>query len=152
MKNYTEQAQNLIKAIDIAIDALRKHPPNNFQPEHIEHTINCYLDWRDGIINAESKYKNIRSLKYDIENVFTFFQESSGKTVDYFWQEIKKNELPYKRENRLTKILKRGKIRSQIEYDFILDVLIPYQQERIIEKSDFERIKVLLAEYEKRRE
>lgn len=151
-ESYEIQAINLIKAIDIAIDAFNKFPPEKFHPEHIEHTINCYLDWKNNILNAESEYKNLKSLKYDIENVFTFFQESSGKTVEYFWDSIRNNNLPYKRENKLAKILKRKKIKNNVEYNFITDVLVPYQQEGLINLDEVTIINKLLIEYKKRGE
>lgn len=151
MKNYTEQAQNLAKAIDIAISVFQKHPPKGFEPQHIDHIINTYLEFRTGITNPKSEFINLKSLKFIINDVFTYFQESTGETVNVFWKKIKENNLPYKRENKLTKIIKRGKIKNQIEYDFVIDVLVPYQQEGIIDENDTHLIKTLLDNYEQRR-
>jgi len=68
--------------------------------------------------------------------------------VDYFWQEIKLAGLDFKRENKLGKILKRKKINNRIEYDFIIDVFVPYQQEGLISGDEVELLNKLLADYE----
>ena len=146
---YKEQASYLIKAIDIAIDSFKKFPPKDFLPEHVIKIINTYLDFRHEVLNPEEKFRTITSLKYSINDVFIFFQETGGVTVNFFWQEVNKMVLPYKRENKLQKILKRGKIKTQIEYDFIIDVLVPYQQEGLINNEDSLKIKILLTEFEK---
>ncbi len=144
-ENYEEQAAYLAKAIDIAIIAFQKYPPNGFNPSHVEQMVKTYLEYKR---IPEPQYKNLKSLKYRISDVFIFFQEGSGKAVDFFWTEIKKNNLPYKRENKLGKILKRGKIKNQIEYDFVIDVLVPYQQEKLMTEDEVKTVNKLIADFE----
>src|SRR5689334_1381378 len=135
-RTYEEEANNLRRAIDIAIEAFKKYPPNGYDENNINQIINFYLMWRNSTINAEPKYRNLRSLQYVIEDAFTYFQESSGKTVDFFWDEIAKNNLPYKRENKVKKILKRGKINNDIEYQFVTDIIVAYRQVGLIDDND----------------
>lgn len=148
-RNYEEEAKSLSKAIDVAVDSFKKFSPKDFNEFHLDHVIKTYLSWKEGLFNPEPKYKNLKSLQYEIEAVFTYFQESSGATVDYFWQQINNLQLGYKRVNKLEKILKRKRIKNDIEYDFIIDVLVPYQQENIITSDEVNIINNLLADYER---
>ena len=61
--------------------------------------------------------------------MFILFQEGSGEGVEYFWRKIKEKNLPFNRNNKLTKIFKRKRIINDLEYDFITDVMMPYYQE-----------------------
>ena len=45
----------------------------------------------------------VSSLEFLVMDFLLEFQEGSGDLVDYFWNEIAVNGLPYKRENRLRK-------------------------------------------------
>jgi hypothetical protein len=59
--------------------------------------------------------------------------------------------LPYKRENRMAKILKRKKIINDIEYDFVTDVIVPYQQEGMITEEEVISLNTYLGDYENRK-
>ena len=133
---YLDGVVNLCKAIDIAIESFQKYPPKIWDDKTTNHFINLYKEWKEERLNAELKFRNISSLKYDYLNVFTIFQESAGDGVNYFWNKIKEHNLPYKRENKLGKILKRQKIKNDKEYDFLIDVMIPYKQEGIISDDE----------------
>lgn len=145
---YEEQAKRLVVAIEIAINSLQILPPSNWDETSIQQAINTYLSFKNSLINPEPRYRNIKSLRYLENDVFTYFQESSGKTVDFFWEQINRWGLDYQRENKLVKIVKREKIRNQLEYDFIIDVLVPYQQEGIISIEEANLLNQLIAEYE----
>lgn len=149
-RTYIEEANNLIRAIDIAIDAFKKYPPNKFQPENIEQVVKIYLEQRNNVLNPEPQFRSLSSLKYTISDVFTYFQESGGQTVDYFWKEIKKAKLPYKRENKIGKILKRKTIKNETEYEFIIDILVPYQQEGLINSNEALLLNNMIADFEKK--
>lgn len=150
-EKYIEQSTNLIKAIDIAIDVIRTTPPKGLNQQHVQVLLESYNGFKKQIIEAEPKFQTLASLKYDIENVFTYFQESSGETVNKFWEKIKEAELPYKRENRIEKLLKRGKIRNQIEYDYVIDTIVPLQQEDILSNDDVEQLNKMINHYESKR-
>lgn len=87
--NYEEQSKQLIAAIDIAIKAFQLYPPKIWDDATIQHVVNVNLSFKNGAQNPLPKFKNKQSLSYTINEVFTYFQESSGEAVDYFWQEIK---------------------------------------------------------------
>lgn len=148
--NYEEQAQALSKAIDIAIESIKKFPPKEFDANHLNHFISSYLQFKKNVLEPEEKYKNSQSLSYIKNDVLTYFQEGTGNAVHYFWQQVNAQNLGFNRENKLAKILKRKKIKNQIEYDFVVDVLVPYQQESLISKSDVTELNQMIAEFEKK--
>jgi hypothetical protein len=146
--SYEEQTRQLLAAIDIAITAFQLYSPKNWDDSIKQHVVKTYLSFKSDVQNPEPKFKNKESLRYSIDEVFTYFQEDSGDAVDYFWQQIKDTGLDFKRENKLVKILKRKKIKTRIEYDFIIDVLVPYQRERLIGNDEVDLLNKLLSDYE----
>jgi hypothetical protein len=145
---YETQAEQLAQAIDIATEAFKTYPPKDWSESNIQHVIKVHLDWKEMALNPKPAFKNKKSLAYLINDTFTYFQESSGKTVEYFWQEVVKHNLPFKRENKLSKILKRKRIKNDIEYDFITDVFVPYRQGGLITEDEVTLLNELLAQYE----
>lgn len=146
--NYTEMSEFLVKAIDIAILAFREHPPKIFDEHSYKLMLDYYCSAKEDVLIREKKFRNLTSLKYDIADVFTYFQESSGETVNFFWDNIKKENLPFKRENKMKKILKRRRINNNQEYDFVIDVMIPYLQEGLINDNDIIVLNKLISEFE----
>lgn len=151
MEKYNQKVNELSKVVGIAIDAFSKFPPKNWNENHIENIIATYKNFQINILNPEPQYKNLNSLKYLENDIFTYFQEGAGKTVDYFWENIKNENFPYKRENKVVKILKRKKISNQIEYDFVKDIIIPYKQEGLINITEANLLDDLLKEYEQKK-
>ncbi len=135
-------------AIDIAIEAFQNECPANFTPHHQEHFINTYKRWKESCLNPEDKFRNLGSLKYTIQDVFTFFQEGSGPTVEYFWNKLEKAGLDFKRENKLGKILKRGKVKNRVEYDYVTDMLVVAQQKEIVTELEAQRLSEMLGKFE----
>jgi hypothetical protein len=149
--NYDIAASNLLTAADYAIESFKRFLPKHFDENQTKQFINSYEMFKNIIINAKPEFKTMASLKFDIENIFTYFQEGSGDTVEYFWKKINENNLPYRRENKMVKILKRGKINNAIEYDFAVDVIVPYQQEGIITKEEAKIISHMIGVFESKK-
>ena len=82
--------------------------------------------------------------------MFTYFQEGSGPTVEYFWQKINEAGLDYVRENKLEKILKRGNIRGRIEYDYVTDMMVVAEQLGMVSKEEAQQLSNMLGAYEQR--
>lgn len=148
---YSIEVNNLCKAIDIAINSFKKFPPKIWDEKTLNHFISCYEEWKRGRLNAEKKFRTLSSLKYEVEDVFTYFQESAGDEVNYFWKKIKEQDLPYKRENKMLKILKRKKINNDIEYDFVIDVIVPYRQEGMITDDEVGLLNNYIAAFENKK-
>lgn len=145
---YIQSVENLSKAIDVAVKVIQDFPPKNFDKSHINNFIINYLDFKNKAQNPEPQFKNLKSLNYIINDVFIYFQEGTGESVNQFWANINELNLPFTRENKLVKILKRKKINNQIEYDFVIDVLVPYQQENIISIDDISLLNKLIEDFE----
>ena len=150
-RNYEEQANDLAKAIDIAVKAFRAYPPKNFGEPMISHTIKTYQEWKAGILNPAPAFNNVQSLTSVTNDALTYFQETGGETVDFFWQLIKENNLPYKRENKLAKILKTKKIETIAEYNFIIDVMVPYKQEGLLNAEETSQLNLLIGNFEQQK-
>ena len=148
-RTYEEEARKLAQAIDIAIEAVKTHPPKGYKPEHIEHFVNSYMEFKSIALNPKPQYKKLASLKHNIQDVFTFFQEGSGDAVDFFWRKINEHKLPYERENRLQKILTKKKIKNYAEYDYVIDNIVLFEQEGLINRGDVITLNKLLADFEK---
>lgn len=149
-KKFTEEKLNLSKAAKIAIESLKKFPPNELDNDNFNYILKCSIERLFSINNPEPKYRNLRSLKYLEEDVFIWFQEGSGENVEEFWRRIKEEGLPYKRKNKMQKILKRKKIINAIEYDFVTDVIVPYQQEGMITEEEVILLNTYLGDFEKK--
>ena len=159
-KKYIEARDNLIKAIDLANEALLKYPNGKEKQEFVydgisytvlEWTIKWLNEVKKRRLNEEKKYETLQSLKYSIEDVFTYFQEAAGPDVDEFWRRIKEANLPYERENKLEKIMTRGRIRNDIEYDYVIDTIVPFQQEGILSNEDVKKLNEMIEKFERKR-
>lgn len=149
--NYETEALKLSKAADIAIDAFKKFPPHDWNEEHLLHFEKCYLEWKDDALYPDPKFKSIASLKYIIQDVFTIFQEGSGDFVEYFWKEIKNQNLDYVREDKLWKVLKRGKINNRVEYEYVIDIIVPAEQENRITNEEAKLLNEMIGVFENKK-
>ena len=150
-KIYEDEAIKLSKAIDIAIEAFEKYPAEIFTEENLKHFINCYRERKDFALNPEPKFRKIASLKYLIDDVFIYFQESNGKDVEYFWKQIKEQNLDYVREDKLWKIIKRGKIKNRIEFEYVTDLIVAAEQEKRITQDEAKKLGEMIGEFELRK-
>ncbi len=151
MKNpekYESQSLKLSKAIDLAISAIKKFPPRDWTKENLNQFITVYSKAKEDALNPETKFKNLRSLKYIENDVFIYFQEATGEAVEYFWKEVKNYNLDYARVDKLSKILKRGKIKSKSDYDYVTDVFTAAFQENRITQVEFAQLSAIIGEFE----
>ncbi|MND30088.1 hypothetical protein D3C80_206150 [compost metagenome] len=146
--DYDSEADKLALAIDIAIQAFKMHPPDGFDEKQLAHFVNVYEEYKTEILSPEKRFRNKSGLKQSTYEVFTYFQEGHGNTVNVFWDKINESKLDFRRENRLAKILKRKKIKDHTEYDFVIDTLVPYQQEGLISSDEVELLNSLISDYE----
>lgn len=150
-KNYETEALKLSKACDIAIEAFKKFPPTIWDKKTVLHVQNCYIEWKENVLHPKPQYKSLASLKYSIEAVFTIFNEGSGDFVEYFWKEVKNQNLDYSRKDKLSKILKRGTIKSIIEFDYVTDVIVSAEQENRITNQEFKLLSEMLGVFENKK-
>lgn len=148
--SYDDKAKKVVAAIEVAVNSFKSIPPKDWDEKTIQHVVKTHLDWKEVVLNPLPQYKNMTSLRILESDVLTFFQEGSGETVDYFWLQIKDKGIDYKRENKLAKILRKKKIKTEIEYNFVIDTIVPYQQEGIIDSYEVDLLNKLLLEYEQK--
>lgn len=147
-RSYEEEAIKLSKAIDIAIESFEKYPREIWTKKTQVHIIGCYREWKEMALNPKPEFRKIVSLNYIINDTFTIFHESDGKDVEYFWKQIKANNLDYVREDKLWKIIKRGKIKNRIEFEYVTDLIVVAEQENRITKSNAEKLAEMVGEFE----
>ncbi|RYJ42440.1 hypothetical protein [Flavobacterium beibuense] len=150
-KTYDEEAKKLANAIDIALDAFEQYPVKGLTPDQRNMMINSYLEFRHSALNPLPQYKKLASLKYLITDVFIYFNEATGDTVEYFWKQIHLNNLDYQRENKLLKILKRQKIKDRIEYEYVTDIMVHYHQQGLISDEELLQIQKMIEAFENKR-
>lgn len=90
-------------------------------------------------------------MKYTIENVFTLFQEGVGEAVEFFWKQVGKEELGYVREDKLRKVIERGKIKGRLEFDYVTDTVIVAKQEGRITEAEASQLVSMLGDFESRK-
>ena len=147
---YQEEAEKLAQAIDIAIDSFVNYPPQDFLPEHVDLAVSHLKESKDSALLPLPEYKNLKSLSYLKTDVLTFFQEASGPTVEEFWKKIKEVDLPFERVNLLEKTLKKKRIKDYHEYNYVIDTLVPFQQDGLITCEQAEKLNGMIAEFEER--
>jgi hypothetical protein len=150
MDIYEQKASQLISMVNIALDALNRYPPHHLGVEGVGLMIKFYQSEKEALLNTEPKNRNLKSLKITENDILTFFQEGRGEAVEFFWREIKEKRIPLKRQNMLVKIVKRGKIRNRVEFDLVIDLIVSYQQEGLLNESDVDLLNALIAKFENR--
>lgn len=149
-RSYADEAKLLAQAIGLAIEAFKSHPPLGWENGQVEHCVAVYTEYKTDVLNPQPQYHNLQSLKHIHDAAFTYFQEGSGAAVEHFWQQIKAQALPYERQNKMAKILKRQKITNQTEHDFVTDTMIAYLQNGMITQAEVVLLNSYLHAFEDR--
>ena len=149
-RSYETESIKLAKAAELAIESFEKLGLEQFEKTHVDHLVKCYTEWRNDILNPEPKFKNLASLKYHEQDIFTYFQEASGPVVELFWSKLKDANLSYTRENKLMKVLKRGKIKNRIEFDLVVDLFVPAHQNGMITEEQAASLSEMIQSFERR--
>jgi hypothetical protein len=143
-EKYTEE---LLKLIDICQQLITQFPNTFGGLENQEFALGVGSDHRKYLRDPTiRKYKE--DLRYIEEMHLIYFQEGHGEVVELFWHQIKAQNLPFLRVNKMAKILKRGRIKDQEEYDFVTDVIVPYKQEGMITEEQEIRLNEMLGKFE----
>ncbi len=147
-RDYVLEAEKVAKAIDIAVESFSKYPPISFSEAEVNQFIKVYREYKENALNPLPQFKNLTSLKYIVNDILTFFQESKGETVEVFWEKVNQENLGYKREDKLRKILDRRKIRGRLEYELAIDSIVAAEQGRRITKEEANLLGKLIGEFE----
>lgn len=147
--DYTQQAQKLSLAVNIAIESYKKHPPARMNKEQLELMVILFEETREQALNPEPEFKKTSSLNYLTQDFLREFQEGSGELVDYFWKRIGEENLPFYQMNRLTQILNSKKIKSYSEYTYVIESLSLALKMEQITQAEVDELKSLIKTYEK---
>ncbi len=150
-RSYDEEAIKFSKAIDIAMETFEKFPPEIWSEEVLHHVKNTHIEWKKMALNPKPIFKRIASLNYLVNDFLIYFQENNGKDVEYFWKEIKTQNLNYVREDKLGKIMKRGKINNRIEFEYATDIIVVAEQEKRITEGEAKKLAEMIGEFELRK-
>ena len=146
---YKERIVFIAKLVLIKRTIIEKYPHvmcgNDYAlNENLKLLEKIRLKVENGLI---TKIKAIDLKDYE-EYLTTTFHEASGEAIEEFWQKVKEQNLPLQRVNKMAKILKRGRIKDEYEYDFVTDVIVPYIQEGMITAEEEIKLKEMLGKFE----
>lgn len=145
---YQRDRTNLLKAIDIALYCFKVKPmPDLIGPGSGDFT-DSYLYFKELLLKTNPLKGNKRNLRYHEESIFTFFNEGTGPTVELFWSEVKRANLPFERKNLLPRIIKRKRIKDEAEYNYVKDALVPMFQEGNITQAEFDLLSLYIDQFE----
>ncbi|WP_324026862.1 hypothetical protein QSV08_04205 [Maribacter sp. BPC-D8] len=150
-RSYEDESKKLVIAIDLAIEAYINVTPKEWKKNNMDHVVSLHKEWKNDVINPKPQFKNLASLKYHTQDVFTYFQDGSGETVEYFWRKLEESELDYKRENKLKKIIESGKIKGRIEYDYVTDIIAVAEQVGLTSNKETIELSKMLEEYQSKK-
>lgn len=145
---YNHQAQQLARAVDIAVEAYKTFQPNGLTGEALELMITLLEETKTQALNPEPEFRKTSSLEYLTYDFLREFQEGSGEMTAYFWKRIKEENLPYEQSNRLIQILKGKKIKNYSEYVYLTDTLAIALSNGLITEQEAGQLKALADAYQ----
>jgi len=98
----------------------------------------------------EPAFATLKSLAYLENAFFTYWNEASGEHVERFWQRVAERGLPFQREDLVREVLSRGRIRTEIEYQTIVDAWVILQQTGKLSQAEAEELSGMMQQFEQR--
>ena len=146
--NFFAKWNDLLKAIKIAkaIATNSKILDGNQQSNQI----NYYNILIDLLENPRKEHQNSKSLKSLESDFLYYWNEAQNDDTNKFWDEIQNSGLKFKRKDKLNEVFKRGKIKNEIEYNYIIDIMIVAFQLGKINEEQFKLLNKYVGEFEKK--
>lgn len=139
-----QQADRLLQLVQISVEAIA-----SWSEERYVQAVRLQLDFAVDLI-AEGRSRSVAPLRSFERDLLIPWNELPWESTKPFWLAAEREGLPYRRTDRLTKILQRDAIRSRADYDLALDSLPLAAQEGRISPSEGERLAELVALYEQK--
>ena len=139
---YEIKADMLLRAIDLVYEFYKND--SSLTEANLDF-INKIFTSDKNLINTSKRMSYLTQIETEL---FTYFNEASGKKIDAFWEQIKLHELDFERKDLLKKILKRGKIRGTIEFDFVTDSMVALRQDGRITEAQYADLSRMIGEFE----
>jgi hypothetical protein len=150
---YLTRARAFAEAVEVGIAAYAASPPPD--EDGLSHLPSAAYARETRklarkALDPEPPFANVASLAYLEAAFFTFWNESTGSHVQRFWIEIAKRELPFARKDVIGAVLRRGRIRTRIEYEHVVDGMVILRQQRKISAAEERRLSEMIGEYKRR--
>jgi hypothetical protein len=149
LSKYEKQAGKLSKAIEIAEQIIKES--SDFNADWATQMLAFGAQVKRMALHPEPKFRRLTSLKYLESDFFTFWNESRGTDIDKFWDKVLKSDLGYVRKDAIQNALKRKKIKTMQELDFIVDNLVVYEQTGRLNREQVIELNKYIGEFEKKK-
>ncbi len=134
-KAYLQRARALAAAADIAVSV------RPGEPWALE------LATGPAAVFPELGFGTLRSLAYQENAFFTYWNEASGAHVDTFWATVAERGLPFLQRDPAREILDRNLIKTELDCEVVADVLANVDDDRFTD-TERQRLEALLVAYE----
>lgn len=145
---YEERANEFVKAIDIAEQVVSQS--STLAANIKEQLLFFSAHTKKLALNPEPQFRKIASLKYLEHDFLIYWNETTGPDRDKFWQLISSAGLQYKKKDGIQDVLRRNKIKSIHEYDYVIDNILVAEQTGSINTEQVIQLNTLIAEFEAR--
>ena len=140
---YLARAAAFAEAIDIGLAIAKSTPDREWADRWIDL---C----RTPALNPEPAFATLKSLAYLEEAFFTSWNEASGEHVERFWQQVAERGLPFQRKDLVREVLSRGRIRTEMEYQTIVDAWVILQQIGKVSQAEADSLSKMMEQFEQR--
>jgi hypothetical protein len=144
---YMAKAKALARAIEIGMPLYS----TSGVEEDPRDTLRTMMSWSDMALNPRPAFANLKSLAYLESAYFTYWNEAPCEAhVKMFWERVASEGLPFKRRDVVRELLERGRIRSDLEYEYANDLIPGHRQLGILTDDEETRIAGMIEAYENR--
>ena len=149
-RTWQKQLDGFVQAVEIGIAVYRKYPLPPVDDDGLPNASAAAYARESRELakmakHAEPPFANLKSLAYLEYQFFLLWNETHGRHVTKFWNEIAKHRLPYEAKDIIADVLARGKVRTRIEYEHVVDAMGGGP------KSRDRQLSTLIAHYESRK-
>jgi hypothetical protein len=144
--SFNEKIMALKKAIEIGEEVITIS--EQISTKEKDECLYAHKFHREQLGGLTGKFANLTSLAYNEDNFLVYWNEAIGVHVDLFWEKLKVADLPYKRKrNVLTDTLAKGRIRNIHEYHTLVDGLVIYYQNGMIDEKQMQQLSEMLDRF-----
>jgi len=139
---YLARATAFAQAIDVGTAIAKTVPGSGWE------------EWNDlfkrPALEPEPAFATLSSLAYLEDAFFTHWNDASGEHIESFWQRLAERGLPFQRKDIVREVLSRGRIRTEMEYQSIVDALAIQRQLERLSHDEAEHLNRMVGEFEQR--
>ena len=137
---YLARAAAFAEAIDIGTAIAKAVPGVAWE--------NWETLYKTSALAPEPAFATLKSLAYLEDAFFTYWNETSGEHIERFWQRVTERDLPFQRRDLVREVLSRGRIRTEMEYQTIVDAWVILQQIGKVSQTEAESLSKMMEQFE----